>query len=233
MPLPLPEDAHASHRVCVRVFRKAFDTTDRNEIEIREKTMKTTKTLLAVAILGVSAAAVAAETVLAPVAPVFPVVAPAFYAPYAVAPVAVDPAQIRAAIEEQGRQALAAFEQSSKARAAANAEQRKVAEEFQSFHNEQIKTVTSTDNGSYESIRKAGDEMRADMDKLAQEIQSRLASGDRAAVAELFAARAQDLDARFASVDQEIEAARKAFDARASQVQRAPLTPMVLPGQAL
>lgn len=195
--------------------------------------MKTTKTLLAVAILGVSAAAVAAETVIAPVAPVFPVVAPAYYAPYAVAPVAVDPAQIRTALEQQSRQALAAFEQASKARAAAAEEQRKVAEEFQSFHNEQIKAVTSTDNGSYESIRKAGDEMRADMDKLAQEIQSRIASGDRAAMDELFAARAQDLDARFANVDKEIEAARKAFDARASQVQKAPLTPMVLPGHAL
>jgi len=183
--------------------------------------MKTTKTLLAVAILGVSAAAVA-ETATAPVAPVY-------FAPYAVAPVTVSADQVKAAVEQYNRQAQAAFEQAYRAQIAALEQQRKVAEEFQRYHNDQIKAATSGQGTSYDEIRKTGDAMRTDMDRLSQEVQSRVLSGDRASLDEVFAARAQELDARFASIDKEMEAARKRFDERFAAAQKAPMTPMVLP----
>jgi hypothetical protein len=187
--------------------------------------MKTTKTLLAAAILGVSAAAVA-ETTTAPVAP-------AYYVPYAVAPVTLNADQVRAAVEQYNRQAQAAFEQSYRAQVAALEQQRKVTEEFQRYHNDQIKAATSGEGSSYEEIRKAGDAMRADMDRLSQDLQARVLSGDRASLDAIFAARAQEMAARFAGVDKEMEAAKQAFDARFAEAQKAPLTPMVLPGHTL
>jgi hypothetical protein len=69
------------------------------------------------------------------------------------------------------------------------------------------------------------------MARISEEVRARVFSDDRAAMKAYFDAKARDVDARLASVEQEIEASRKAFDARVAQPSSVPFTPLLpMPG---
>lgn len=178
------------------------------------------KTLLAAAVLAASSAAIAE-----PASP-----ATVVYAPYGLAPVAVDARQAQAIAEAYGRQVTAALEAQRKANAAAVEDQRRSNEAFERFHADNLRQATAGQtDGEFERMRAVADAMRDDMARMGDEVQARVVAGDRKALDEYFDARVKEVADRYATRQQEFDAARKVMDARIEEALKARVVTPVAP----